>query len=229
MLTITWKEMRKNVLIISSYILFTVGMALVFNGYLPGLFADEKEMLSTSYALLMGIFVNMIIFGGLMGNEKEEEQSNGYEFMRSLPIDAWQIVGGKFLSAFFSAIIAIATVLVVTGIFGSKLEGTLRPVAFSLFSSGVALVLVGVMYLFAFRIRYSKLVVLVMLVYIGSMMLPQIANFVMLLMDMDATREQMYSALSIPVGGLIFFVCILLFAVLGYWCMKMYKITPAPQ
>lgn len=229
MFAIFQKEMKKNILVIISYVVLTVAMALIFNDYLPGLFDDERDILATNYSIMMGIFVNMIIFGGLMANEKEEDQSNGYEFMRSLPIDSWQIVAGKFLSAFVCGAISIVTVVAVTNILGTKLDTKLIPVAYALFTSGMALVLVGVMYLFAVRIRYSRFLPVIMLTYIAMMMLPQIGNFVCLITEQESTLEQIFLTLTIPVGGIIFLICLVLFVALGYWTVRIKERTPAPK
>jgi ABC-type transport system involved in multi-copper enzyme maturation permease subunit len=91
-------------------------MAMLFNDYLPGIFDEEREMLATNYSMMLGIFVHMIIFSGLMANEKEEEQSHGYEFMRSLPIESWQIVAGKYLAAICYALYAIVLIVLVTNV-----------------------------------------------------------------------------------------------------------------
>jgi ABC-type transport system involved in multi-copper enzyme maturation permease subunit len=229
MFAIAWKELQKNILVISAYIVLTLAMALVFNDYLPGLFEEERDMLATNYSLMLGVFTNMVVFGGLMANEKEEDQSNGYEFMRTIPIESWQIVAGKFLSALVSGVIAIVTVVLVTNTFGAKLESKLLPVAYSLFSTGVALVLVAVMYLFAFRLRYSRLLPVVMVTYISAMMLPQILNLLMLISGKEATVEQLFRSFTLSTGVISFCFSVVLFGFIGLWALKIKKEVPAPQ
>lgn len=228
MFTITWKEIQKNLFVVIAFLVMTLLMSLMFNNYLPGLFEEEREMLATNYSMMLGLFVTMIIFSGLMTCEKEEDQSNGYHFLRTLPIEAWQIVGGKFLAAFVYAVAAVVSIILMTNIFGVKLESKLLPVAYSLFSAGVALILVGILYLFAFRIRYSRLMPAVLMTYVLALFLPQGGHLLMLIMDMEGTVEQLFSTLSLTTGAVVFGVTTILFGVIGYFAVTVKKNTQIP-
>ena len=229
MLTITWKEIQKNGFMFIAFIVLTIVMALMFNDYLPGIFDEEREMLATNYSMMLGIFVHMIIFSGLMANEKEEEQSHGYEFMRSLPIESWQIVAGKYLAAICYAIYAIVLIVGVTSIFGVKIESKLLPLAYTLFCAGVGLVLVGGLYLLAFKIRYTKLIPVVMIVYIIAMMSPQIIHLLLLINEKESTVEKLFSGLTMMTGGIIFAVGLILFAGLGVLAVRVKDKIPVPN
>ena len=231
MFAITWKELQKNIFVIVTFAIITIGASLVYNNYLPGIFDDDQEleMLATNFSMMLGIFVNMIIFSGLMSCEKEEEQSNGYSFLRNLPIDSWQIVVGKFLAGFLYAIYAISLVAIVSTVFGVKLESDLLPVSYSFFSGGLALVLLGILYTFAFRIRYSKLLPIIMIVYILSMMAPQITHFLLLITERDSTVEQLFSGLTLPTGASIFAGGVIIFCLIGFFAIKVKEQTPVPR
>ena len=67
MFAIAWKEIQQNVLGIVSFLVISISVVLIFNGYLPQVFTEEREMLDTNYAFMLGICIEMITFAGLMG------------------------------------------------------------------------------------------------------------------------------------------------------------------
>jgi hypothetical protein len=216
MFAITWKETQKNALAIGSFIVLSIGLVLVFNNVLPGIFGEEKAMLDTNYGLLMGIWINMLVFSGLMSGEKEEDQNRGYEFYKTIPVSDRQIVLGKFLTVLLNTVFGVAVFMVLMGIFPYDMETLLRPQAYVLVSAGVSLVLVGLLYPLCFRWGYTRVMSVVILVYIGAMMLPQMLHLLLLIMDQEDLVDDIFRALTVP-ASLVFLAVSLVIYVLLAW------------
>ena len=229
MFVIAWKEIQKNIFVIACFVVLTVVIVLAFNDYLPALFEEEREMLATNLSMMLGIFVNMLVFSSMMSSEKEEDQSNGYAFCRTLPIADWQIVLGKFFTTLVSALFSIVLVALVTSIFGGKLESKLQPLAYNILIAGVALVLVAILYLFSFRTRYSRLLPAVMVVYVLSILFPQVAHLALLILGYEQTVDHLFSQLTLSTGIIIFGICLLIFSVLAYFAIQVKKKVLLPE
>jgi hypothetical protein len=102
-------------------------------------------------------------------------------------------------------------------------------VAYSFFIAGVASVLVGLLYLAAFRIRYSKLLPIILLVYVGAISLPQGGHLLMLIMGYEGTVEQLFSSLTLLTGSIIFGICMIIFVLIGYFAVDVKKNVPVPR
>jgi hypothetical protein len=220
MLAITWKEIQKNGLTIGAFLVLSIGLVLAFNNVLPGIFSDVKDMLDVNYALLMGIWITMLIFSALMAAEKEEDQNNGYEFYKILPVSDTQIVLGKYLGGLLYMVVGTLLLLALMYLIPYDVQILLNPVAYLFTIAGISLVLVGALYPLCFRWGYSRVMGLVVLVYIGAMMLPSILHLVLLITNNDMTVEQIFAYLTIPTGLGIMGGCLVIYGLLAWRAIK---------
>lgn len=220
MFAITWKEIQQNVLMIVTFLVISVSVVLIFNGYLPDVFIEEREMLDTNYAFMLGICMAMIIFGGLMGTEKREEKYHGYEFYKILPITDRDIVFGKFLAVLIYAVFGVLFVLFLNNVLLSSYYSLLVPQAYVFLVSGIALVLVGALYPLAFRYAYSKITIEVMGVYIVTLMFPQATHLILLITGQEQTVEQIFTKLTIPFSLVVLGVCLIIFGLESWWALS---------
>jgi hypothetical protein len=85
------------------------------------------------------------------------------------------------------------------------------------------------LYLVAFRIRYSKLLPVIMLIYVAALFLPQGGHLFLLIMGREGTVEQLFSSMTLLTGSIIFGVCMALFVLIGYFAVDVKKNVPVPR
>jgi hypothetical protein len=131
-----------------------------------------RKEFSGAMVMFQGLWMILTVEGALAVNEKTEEKSHGYDFLRILPVKDREIVFVKFL------IVLLTTIFLVVFNYSLYLfiPGSVHMYAIGrvvvLFSAIYALVLAGVSYIIIFRFGHAAFVKFVWAVMIVSMIAP---------------------------------------------------------
>jgi hypothetical protein len=198
--------MKKNALYFAYYTAIIMPLMTLY------FFLVRKEF-SGAMVMFQGLWLILVVEGALTVNEKTEEKSHGYDFLRTLPVKDREIVLSKFL------IVLLTTIFLV--IFNYSLylftPGSAHMYAIGrvvVFLSGIyALLLAAVSYIIIFRFGHSAFAKFVWAAMIFSMIGPiLIFESVILKMRTDLTvitekLAQLYWLfwIVIPLSGLALF------------------------
>jgi hypothetical protein len=157
--------MKKNALYFAGYAAIIMPLMTLY-------FYFVRKEFSGAMVMFQGLWLILIIEGALAVNEKIEENSNVYKFLRTLPLKDHEIVLSKFL------IVLLTTILLVTFNFTLYLfiPGSVHMYAIGrvvVFMSAIyALLLAAVSYIIIFRFGHSAFTKFVWAAMIISMVGP---------------------------------------------------------
>lgn len=148
-------------------------------------FLVRKE-LSSAMVLFQGLWLILTIEGALAVNEKAEEKSQGYNFLRCLPINDREIVLSKFALVLLTSAFLVAYNFILYLFFpGPAYLYTLGRV-FVFLCAIFAIFLAGISYIIIFRFGHAVFVKFVWAVMIITMVAPiLIFESVILKLDLD--------------------------------------------
>ncbi len=198
--------MKKNALYFAGYAALIMPLMTLYFYYV------RKEF-SGAMVLFQGLWLILVVEGALAVNEKAEDKTNGYDFLRTLPIKDREIVQSKFLTVLLTTVfLVVFNYILYLFIPGSAYMYAIGAVVV-LFAAIYALVLAGVSYIIIFRFGHAAFVKFIWAAMIISMVAPIIIfEFVILKMDTDlATVTEKLSQLYwliwivIPVCGIVLF------------------------
>jgi len=171
--------MKKNALYFAYY-------AAVIFPLMTLYFYFVRKELSGPMVMFQGLWLILIVEGALAVNEKAEDKTRGYDFLRILPIKDREIVLSKFLIVLITAIFLVAfNYILYLFVPGPVHLYTIGRILVPL-SAIYALVLAGVSYIIIFRFGHAVFVKFVWAVMIVTMVAPVlIFESVILKMDLD--------------------------------------------
>lgn len=144
------------------YVLITVGLVFpLFNhDRLTG-----PDPLSLNFVFTLAPYLFFVVLGAVYIHEQLEQKTNGYAFLRMLPVKASDIVVSKFLLVFLTALIYVGFHCVAFAKISSD-PGYFNPsCAFLIINANICLVLTALVYLGIFRYGYAKVGKFVILSY----------------------------------------------------------------
>lgn len=198
--------MKKNALYFAGYAAIIMPLMTLY-------FHSVRKEFSGAMVLFQGLWLILVVEGALAVNEKAEDKTNGYDFLRILPIKDREIVQSKFLIVLLTTVfLFVFNYILYLFIPGSAYMYAIGAVVV-LFAAIYALVLAGVSYIIIFRFGHAAFVKFVWVAMVISMVAPIIIfEFVILKMDTDlATITEKLSQLYwliwivIPVCGTVLF------------------------
>ncbi len=198
--------MKKNAFYFAYY------AAIIFP-LMASYFCFVRKELSGPMVMFQGLWLILIVEGALAVNEKAEEKSRAYNFLRLLPIKDREIVLSKFLVVLLTAIfLVVLNYILYLFVPGPVHLYTIGKILVPL-SAVYALVLAGTSYVIIFRFGHAAFIKFVWTVMIISMVAP-VMIFENLIqkrkLDLAIITERL-SQLSwlfwfvIPLGGLALF------------------------
>jgi hypothetical protein len=206
--------MKKNALYFFYYAAIIMPLMILY-------FYLVRKEFSGAMVMFQGLWMILIVEGALTVNEKTEEKSNGYKFLRTLPIKDHEVVLSKFSIVLLTTIFLVAfnysLYLFIPG--SAYMYAIGRVVVF--LSAIYALLLAAVSYIIIFRFGHSAFVKFVWAAMIISMIGPIILfEFVILKMNTDLAvitekLSQIYWLfwIVIPLCGLSLFYALFRLAV----------------
>ncbi len=136
--------------------------------------------------IFQGLWMVLIVEGAIAGNEKSEEKTKGYEFLRTLPLTDREIVRSKFILVLLTTVFVLACnsilYLFMPGPSHLKELGPL----YALICANFCLVLAGISYIIIFRFGHAAFVKFVWIATIVIMLTPILLfEFVLRKTDID--------------------------------------------
>jgi ABC-type transport system involved in multi-copper enzyme maturation permease subunit len=148
-------------------------------------FLVRKE-LSGAMVLFQGLWLILSVEGALAMNEKIEEKSEGYKFLRCLPIKDREVILSKFVLVLLTTALLVAYNYIIYLFFPGPAYLYAIGRVFVLLCALFAIVLAAVSYTIIFRFGHAVFVKFVWVVMIITMVSPiLIFEFVILKMDME--------------------------------------------
>jgi hypothetical protein len=158
----------------------------------------------------------MLVFGSVMHTEKHDEKNRIYGFLDTLPITTTQIVAAKYLLILLLDIAGIGFLYLAMKLFAIRIQPAGLPLAALVLGGNVSLVLCGLGYVGVFKWGYSRLRVVIMVMYIALLVVPQLLLF--LFIESRGSLSNIVSTvtrLNLPLvsaGGFLLFFATMLYA-----------------
>jgi hypothetical protein len=151
-------------------------------------FLVRKE-LSGAMVLFQGLWLILAVVSALSVNEKIEEKSQGYNFLKSLPLKDREIVLSKFSLVLLTTALLVAYNYILYLFFPGPAHLYTLGRVFVFLSAIFAIVLAGISYIIIFRFGHAVFVKFVWATMIITMVSPILVfEFVISKMDMDVSR-----------------------------------------
>jgi hypothetical protein len=159
------------------YVLIAVGLVFpLFNhDRLTG-----PDPLTLNFVFTLAPYLFFVVLGAIYIHEQLEQKTNGYAFLRTLPIKASDIVVSKFLLVFLTNLIYVGFHCVAFAKISSD-PGYFNPsCAFLIINANICLVLTALLYLGIFRYGYALVGKLVILFWFLIVISPVAINIFLL-------------------------------------------------
>ncbi|MBN2047462.1 MAG: ABC-2 transporter permease [Anaerolineaceae bacterium] len=204
------KEIRNNLIGIVSFFVMTILGTLITAGVFRNAPTSDQALLDTSYTFLLGMFIHMVIYSGFFSSEKSEEKYHGYEFYKSLPITDRQIVAGKYAAVAVYGLAAVGFLTLINYL--TPVDPIIRAPrqSFLIFTAGIGIMCVGVLYIFAIFHRFSAVQIPSVIVYMLCLMFPMMSHLIFGENNRGGI-DRFFSEMSLPFALISFAVCVLVF------------------
>lgn len=145
--------MKKFSLIFILHILLAVGLIYpLFNhDRLTG-----PDPLTLNFVFTLAPFLFFVVLGAVYTHEQWEQKSNGYAFLRTLPVKASDIVSSKFFLVLLSVLIYIGFHCVAFFKISTDPSYWKPSCSFLIINGNICLILVALLYVGIFRYGYNK-------------------------------------------------------------------------
>lgn len=140
---------------------FYVGLYVVF--LFPLLNYDRitgPDTEDPSYVFYQGVFIIWAVLGALWAHENLEHKTNGYRFLRTLPLSGQKIIGAKFVLVFANTALFIIYQSLMLWILTGNTRLAATSWAYMAVLGSLCLVLAGLAYIGIYRfgfLRFGKL------------------------------------------------------------------------
>jgi hypothetical protein len=171
-----------------SFILYTVlAVGLVFP-----LFNHDRltgpDPLTLNFVFTLAPYLFFVVLGAVYIHEQLEQKTNGYAFLRTLPVKASDIVVSKFLLVFLTTLIYVGFHCVAFAQISSD-PGYFNPsCVFLIINANICLVLTALLYIGIFRYGYSKAGIFIIIFWFLIVISP-IAINIFLLKRLSISRQ----------------------------------------
>ena len=157
--------MKKNALYFASYAAIIMPLMTLY-------FSLVRKEFSSARVLFQGLWLILTVEGALAMNEKTEEKSRGYDFLRMLPIKDHEIVLSKFLTVLFTAMALVVFNYMLYLFVPGALQMASIGRVIVLLSALYAILLAAVSYIIIYRFGHALFVKFVWVSMIISMVGP---------------------------------------------------------
>jgi hypothetical protein len=189
------------------YILLAVGLVFpLFNhDRLTG-----PNPLSLNFVFTLAPYLFFVALGAVYIHEQLEQKSNGYAFLRMLPVRASDIVIPKFLLVFLSVLLYIGFHCVAFAKISSAPNYFGPSCAFLVINGNICLILTAVLYIGIFRYGYAKVGKFVIFFWLLIVLSPIPIN-IFLLRRLRITRQEIIEKVISLNWVIVTLVCVALY------------------
>lgn len=178
--------------------------------------------LSLNFVFTLAPYLFFVVLGAVYIHEQMEEKTNGYVFLRLLPIEASDIVISKFVLVFLSVFIYVAFHCVAFAKISSD-PSYWRPSCFFLIINGnICLVLTALLYIGIFRYGYAKAGKFVVFLWLVIAISPIPIN-IFLLRRLGISRQAIIEKVIHLNWVAVTLVCVTLYVLLMRGAIKILK------
>ena len=132
---------------------------------------------SSSALIYGGLMLYMLVFGNTMNVEKYEDKHHAYRILARLPVSRSDIVAGKFILVLAGTVLGVFTLEAIFRAFSILSLWPNVRFRYLLLSGSISLILNGIAYAGVFRYGYHKIRAWIMVLYILSLLGPQLLIF----------------------------------------------------
>jgi hypothetical protein len=141
-----------------------------------------------NFVFTLAPYLFFVVLGAVYIHEQLEQKSNGYAFLRTLPVKASDIVVSKFLLVFLTTLIYVGFHCVAFAKISSDPSYYNPSCAFLIINANICLLLTGLLYVGIFRYGYAKVGKLVILFWLLIVLSP-IPITIFLLKPLGISRQ----------------------------------------
>lgn len=145
-----WPLIKKNSILFISYV-------LPFTALLTFYWFVESKAEDPHFILVIFFWMWILTIGFISSGEQQEAKSNGYEFLKTLPLSDSEIVATKFLLTLIMVVFVVCLDLVLLSFFkGTPFQ--LKAILFFIPVNGMAcLLLAGLLYIGVFKYGFARM------------------------------------------------------------------------
>jgi hypothetical protein len=171
--------MKKNAIYFISYAIGILSLMTVY-------WFTARTEISWAMVLFQGLWLILIVEGAVTVNEKAEEKTNAYDFLRTLPISDREIVVSKFILVSLTGIFVLVSNYAIYFFMPEPPYLVALGRIYLLFCFFAALSFAGISYIIIFRYGHSVFVKFVWITLIAIMVGPiLLIELVLLKLDID--------------------------------------------
>ncbi len=169
--------MKKFSFIFILYLLLAVGLVFPLFNYdrLTG-----PDPLTLNFVFTLAPYLFFVVLGAVYIHEQLEQKTNGYAFLRTLPVRASDIVISKFLLVFFSVFFYLGFHCAAFAKISNDPNYFRPSCSFLIINGNICLVLTALLYMGIFRYGYAKVGKLVVFLWLVIVLSPIPINIFLL-------------------------------------------------
>jgi hypothetical protein len=199
--------MKKFSFIFILYILLAVGLVFPLFNYdrLTG-----PDPLTLNFVFTLAPYLFFVVLGAVSIHEQLEQKSNGYAFLRTLPVKASDIVVSKFLLVLLSALVYIVFHCVAFAKISADPSYWKTSCSFLIINGNICLILTALLYVGIFRYGYNKVGKFVVLLWLFIVLSPIPIN-IFLLRRLGISRREIIEKVISLNWVIVTLVCVALY------------------
>lgn len=192
------------------FILLAVGLVFPLFNYdrLTG-----PNPLTLNFVFTLAPYLFFVVLGAVYIHEQLEQRSNGYAFLRTLPVKASDIVVSKFLLVFLSTLIYIGFHCLAFVKISTDPSYWKTSCSFLIINGNICLILTALLYVGIFRYGYNKVGKYVVFLWLFIVLSPIPIN-IFLLRRMGISRQGIIEKINGLNWVIVTIVCVVLFFLL---------------
>jgi len=201
---------KKFSLIFILYILLAVGLVFPLFNYdrLTG-----PDPLTLNFVFTLAPYLFFVVLGAVSIHEQLEQKSNGYEFLRTLPVKASDIVVSKFLLVFLSTLVYIGFHCVAFAKISTDPSYWKPSCSFLIINGNICLLLTALLYVGIFRYGYNRVGKYVIFLWLFIVLSPIPIN-IFLLRRLGISRREIIEKVNDVNWIIVTIVCLVLYYLL---------------
>jgi len=184
---------------------------------------DMVQKYASSSLLLVCNTIFVVLFSHFILTEQAEAKSNGYGFVKTLPLRTGEIVAGKFVLVLFIAVLYVFFTVFVVGLFAKPPEFITFWHAYIVFCAVLSMNITAVLYIALYKFGFSNFFK-ILVQFLGPVCL--VVTFIFWFSFRDVLKQKYYTLILSLFNytnififvffGLILFICLMILSIQVY-------------
>jgi hypothetical protein len=180
------------------------------------------DPLTLNFVFTLAPYLFFVVLGAVYIHEQMEQKTNGYSFLRILPVQASDIVVSKFLLVFLTTLIYVGFHCAAFAKISPDPSYFIPSCSFLIINANICLVLTALLYVGIFRYGNSRVCKFIVFLWIFIVIAPIPIN-IFLLKRLGITRQEIIQKVIGLNWVIVTFVCVAVFFLLMYMAIKTLK------